>query len=103
MGVYGVLYGDTRDPSANSSVCDVVFRVECTCGDVCHLYSHTYICYALTLPLTLLALFVIISIFLHAVMQDKRLECFAPLALTAALIPGWRAAAERWGRSTWGM
>jgi len=54
-----------------------VALVECTCGDVCHLYSHTYICYALTLPLTLLALFVIISIFLHAVMQDKRLECFA--------------------------
>jgi len=53
MGVYGALYGEARDPTI-TSVCDVV-------------------CDALTLPLTLLALFLILSIFLHGVTQKKRL------------------------------
>ena len=105
MGVYGVLYGEARDPTANTSVCDVVWPWwSLVCGDVCHLYSLIHICYARTLPLALLDLFLILSIFLHAVTQKKRLECFTPLAWTAVLrLPRWRTAVERWGYITWGL
>ena len=58
MGVYGVIYGEARDPTVNTSVCDVVWPWwSLACGNVCHLYSHIRICYTLTLPLILLALF----------------------------------------------
>lgn len=49
MGVYGVLYGDTRDPSANSSVCDVVWPWWSVHAGMCVTYIHILI-YVTRLP-----------------------------------------------------
>jgi len=97
MGVYGVLYGDGHDPTANLSVCDVLW-LWWGCGDVCQLYTHFHICSELILPLDTACSYLYsfnFSTWIDAEEASLMFRtCVLDVGTQTTTVPGWRAAAE---------